>query len=64
MKGELDAASCLNIVIKYVRGELNLNEALLKLDYYGLEKKLVKNILIDTERDNVIRFEEEKAKVE
>jgi hypothetical protein len=63
MKGELDAASCLNIVIKYVRGETNLHEAVLKLDYYGLEKKSAKNILIDTERDNVIRFEEEKAKV-
>ena len=63
MKVELDATSCLNIVIKYIRGETNLNEAVCQLDYYGLEKKSAKKVLIDTERDNVIKFKEGKSKV-
>tara|TARA_B110000503_G_C6991008_1_gene347338 strand:+ start:528 stop:704 length:177 start_codon:yes stop_codon:yes gene_type:complete len=52
----MDASEVLAIVVDYIRGEINLENATKKLQIIGLNKKKIKKILKDTPRDNIIKI--------
>ena len=54
MTSKIDHEEFLSTVIKYMRGEINLNDAETYLDYLGFEKDSITKVLKNTVRSNVI----------
>ena len=50
----------LSTVIKYIHGEINLNDAENYLDYLGFEKESVTKVLTSTERSNIVSINQKK----
>ena len=47
----------LDSVISYIRGEVNLEEAVKKLEQLGHDKKSAIKVLRNTDRDNIFSFQ-------
>lgn len=53
-KENLDATASLQIVVDFIRGNINLDEAKRKLYTLGFDKESAEKVLMDTPRDNII----------
>jgi hypothetical protein len=53
-KENLDATASLQIVVDFIRGNINLDEAKHKLYTLGFDKESAEKVLMDTPRDNII----------
>jgi hypothetical protein len=58
----IDATACLQIVVKFIRGNLNLEEAKNKLYDLGFDKESAEKVLMDTPRDNIMSLNKTKDK--
>ena len=52
----MNATKALEIVVDYIRGNYNLDNAIKELEIIGLDKKSIRKILKDTPRDNIIKL--------
>ena len=52
----MDASKALEIIVKYIRGDINLENTAKNLEIIGLDKKSILKILRDTPRDNIIKL--------
>ena len=57
-----DATISLKIVIDFIRGNINLDEAKHKLYTLGLDEKKKKKILMETPRDNIVSIKKTKKR--
>ena len=57
----LNALGSLQIVVDFIRGNINLEEAKNKLYDLGFDKKSTEKILMDTPRDNLISLNKNKS---
>jgi len=57
----LNALGSLRIVVDFIRGNINLEEAKNKLYDLGFDKKSAEKILMDTPRDNLISLNKNKS---
>ena len=55
----MNATKALEIVVDYIRGNYNLDNAIKELEIIGLDKKSIRKILKDTPRDNIIKFKKD-----
>ena len=60
MTNKIDHEKILSTVIKYIHGEINLNDAENYLDYLGFEKESVTKVLTSTERSNIVSINQKK----
>ena len=56
----IDATACLQIVVEFIRGNINLEEAKNKLYDLGFDKESAEKVLMDTPRDNLISLNKNK----
>jgi hypothetical protein len=56
-KSEIYLQASLDEVVAYVRGELNLKEAVEKLEQLGHNKKSAIKVLRNTDRNNIYSFQ-------
>jgi|TARA_R100001443_G_scaffold115751_1_gene134263 hypothetical protein len=56
-KSETYLQYSLDSVISYIRGELNLEEAVERLEQLGHKKKSAMKVLKNTDRNNIFSFE-------
>jgi len=49
-----DATASLQIVVDFIRGNINLEEAKQKLYNLGLDEESIEKVLKDTPRDNIL----------
>ena len=56
-KSGIDLEASLDSVSSYIRGELNLEEAVERLEQLGHNKKSAIKVLKDTHRNNVFSFQ-------
>ena len=56
-KSETYLQYSLDSVISYIRGELNLEEAVERLEQLGHKKKSAMKVLQNTDRNNIFSFE-------
>jgi len=61
-KHNIDATSSLQIVVEFIRGNLNLEEAKNKLYNLGFDNESAEKVLMDTPRDNIIPLNVDKDK--
>ncbi len=59
-QSEIYLQKILETVTGYIRGELNLEEAVQRLEELGHVKKSILKVLKDTERNNLINFNTKK----
>jgi len=57
-----DATISLKIVIDFIRGNINLDEAKHKLYTLGLDEESVEKILMETPRDNIVSIKKTKKR--
>lgn len=55
-QSEIYLQKSLETVTRYIRGELNLDEAVQRLEELGHVKKSILKVLKDTDRNNLINF--------
>ena len=58
----LNALGSLRIVVDFIRGNINLEEAKNKLYDLGFDKESVEKVLMDTSRDNLVPLNKDKDK--
>ena len=58
----LNALGSLQIVVDFIRGNINLEEAKNKLYDLGFDKESVEKVLMDTSRDNLVPLNKDKDK--
>ncbi len=58
----LDATASLQIVVEFIRGNLNLEEAKNKLNDLGFDNESAEKVLMDTPRDNIVSLNNNKDK--
>ena len=51
-----DATASLRIVVDFIRGNVNIEEAKQKLYNLGLNEESIEKVLNDTPRDNILPF--------
>ena len=56
MTQNIDAEACLKIVVDYIRGDLNLENASKNLQSFGVDTNSSFKILKDTPRDNILNI--------
>ena len=56
-KSEIYLEASLDSVSSYIRGELNLEEAVERLEQLGHKKKSAMKVLKNTDRNNIFSFE-------
>ena len=56
-KSEIHLQASIDEVVAYVRGELNLKEAVEKLEQLGHNKKSAIKVLRNTDRNNIYSFQ-------
>ena len=61
-KHNIDATASLQIVVEFIRGNLNLEEAKNKLYNLGFDNESAEKVLMDTPRDNIIPLNVDKDK--
>ena len=61
-KKNFDPHASLELVVKFIRGNINLEDAKDKLCDLGFNKENVGKVLKDTPRDNLISFKKNKDK--
>ena len=64
MTNKIEPEEFLLTVIKYIHGEINLNQAKSFLDHFGFEKESVAKVLLKTERSNIIPINKKKERNE
>ena len=52
----MDAVKVLNVVVMYIKGEIDLENAINGLETFGFDKKNALKVLKDTPRDNIVKF--------
>ena len=52
----MDAVKILNVVVKYIRGDINLKNATNVLKEFGFSEKNTVKVLKGTPRKNIIKF--------
>ena len=50
----INATASLQIVVEFIRGNINLEEAKTKLYKLGFDKESAEKVLMDTPRDNIV----------
>ena len=55
-KHNIDATVTLQIVVEFIRGNINLEEAKNKLYDLGFDSESAEKVLMDTPRDNIVSF--------
>ena len=58
----IDSTACLQIVVEFIRGNLNLEEAKNKLYDLGFDKESAEKVLMETPRDNIMSLNKTKDK--
>ena len=58
----INATASLQIVVDFIRGNINLDEAKIKLNDLGFDQESAEKVLMDTPRDNVVSLTENKDK--
>ena len=61
-KENLDATASLQIVVDFIRGNINLDEAKHKLYTLGFDEESVEKILMETPRDNIVSIKKTKKR--
>ena len=59
-KHNIDATVTLQIVVEFIRGNINLEEAKNKLYDLGFDNESAKKVLMDTPRNNVVSLNKSK----
>ena len=56
----INATASLQIVVEFIRGNINLEEAKTKLYKLGFDKESPEKVLMDTPRDNIVSLNKNK----
>ena len=62
VQDNINATASLQIVVDFIRGNINLDEVKIKLNDLGFDQESAEKVLMDTPRDNVVSLTENKDK--
>ena len=62
VQDNINARASLQIVVDFIRGNINLDQAKIKLNNIGFDHESAEKVLMDTPRDNVVSLIKNKDK--
>jgi len=62
VQDNINASASLQIVVDFIRGYINLNDAKIKLNDLGFDNESAEKVLMDTPRDNIVSLTKNKDK--